>query len=74
MSVARTSIMDAADQFASRGVLGVKQFVNRFYFGPLAAASGPNNRLSQAAGLVHGPSRQCSPAMPRSITSNQTEL
>ncbi|MCW2796853.1 hypothetical protein [Nocardioides sp.] len=72
MSEARTAVLEGAHQFASRGVPGVKQLVNRFlaaavgeleihresaeaqtrslfYYGLLAVASGPNNRLTQAA-------------------------
>lgn len=78
ISEARTAILEGAHQFASRGVPGVKQLVNRFlaaaigeleihresaeaqtcslfYYGLLAVASGPNNRLAQAAadGIMH---------------------
>jgi len=72
MSEARTAIVEGAHQFATRGVPGVKQLVNRFlaaavgeleihkdsaeaqtrslfYYGLLAVASGPDNRLAPAA-------------------------
>ena len=72
MADARTAIVEGASQFATRGLPGVKQLVNRFlaaavgeleihkesaeaqtrslfFYGLLAVASGPDNRVAQPA-------------------------